>query len=690
MIGVKVERMNNRYLILIIFVIIFSFILILRLFDLQVVHGEEYKAKSEKKLNRIATSYAPRGDIYDRNGKLLATSEVIYNLNLYRTKKKNDELNELLINIADILLKNGDKYVNNFPIDFETLSFKYSNEKLKNWKKENSINENATVAEAIATFTSKYKLHEYDDVDKSVLIPLRYELSTVGYSNYKAVTIAEGISQESVHELEEKNFELSGIYIYKDTKRIYPYGNTLSHIIGYTGKINATEYESRKDQGYTLNSIIGKSGVERSFENYLRGINGTKRIEMDSSGVINNEEELEKSRKGADLYLTIDIDFQKKTEEALAKIIQRIQNGDINKLKFEDATTGAAVVTNVKTGEVLSIASFPDFNPQDFVDGLSNEKYNQYFNDKDKPMYNRAIQGLYPPGSTFKMVTGIAGIESGAVGVDEYIKDVGIFNMGHKPACWLWNARKQVHGNVNARTALKVSCNYYYYEVSSRMGIDTLAEYARKFGLGEKTGIEVYGEEKGTVSSREYINEQNEKGKNLTWSIGDTLSSAIGQSYNLYTPVQMCQYISTIANKGHRTDLTILKDIKYEKDNDLKIEEVKNEIDSNLGVLEQKREDIEIKDTTLKAIFEGMKSVTGDRGGTVYGTFNDFPIEVAGKTGTATSGNGSDNAWFVGFAPYDDPEIAVVVIVEHGGHGYFTAWAVKDIMESYFGFNNET
>ena len=347
------------------------------------------------------------------------------------------------------------------------------------------------------------------------------------------------------------------------------------------------------------------------------------------------------------------------------------------------------MVLEVETGEVLALASYPSYNPQDFIDGINNAEYAQYFDNKDKPMFNRAVQGTYPPGSTFKMVTGIAAIESGGIGVNEMVKDTGVFYLGHKPACWIWNSRRQVHGNVNAKTALMVSCNYYYYEVASRIGIDKIAEYARKFGLGEKTGIELYGEAAGTVASREYVEKLNQRGAKKTWTIGDTLSASIGQSYNLLTPLQMCYYLSTLANKGNKTEVTIVKDIIDAKGNFLEKEGFKKVVDEKLGIEEKKLENVEISESTIGAIFEGMRSVTGDHGGTVYGTFSDFPIEVAGKTGTATSGNGSDNAWFVGFAPYHKPEIAVVVIVEHGGHGYFTAKAVKDIMEEYFGYNND-
>lgn len=685
----KIDSFNTRYMILIILVCFISFILLGQLFNLQIVNGESYREQSEKRLARETESYAPRGNIYDRYGKLLVTSETVYVLQLYRTKITTELLNDVLLKIANILEKNGDTYYNNLPIDFETMEFTKSEESIKSWKQTQKMKEDLDVAGVISFLKEKYEIKQEELNDIKKIMIMRYEISTNGYSSYKAVTLAKSISEESMLELEEKSAELSGIYITKQPIRKYLTGSIAAHILGYTGKISSEEYSKKKELGYSLNDIIGKSGIESSFEDYLRGQNGKKRLEMDSYGRISNEEEMEESTMGDSVVLTIDLDLQTKTEEVLEDIVLKIQNGELNNTKYEDATAGAAVVLEVKTGEVLALASYPSYQPQDFVDGINQEEYNKYFNNEDKPMYNRAIQGTYPPGSTFKMITGIAGIESGGIGVNEMVNDVGIFYLGHKPACWIWNSRRQVHGNVNAKTALMVSCNYYYYEVASRIGIDKIAEYAKKFGLGEKTGIELYGESSGILASKEYVEELNAKGVKKTWTIGDTLSASIGQSYNTFTPLQMCYYISTLANKGKKTQVTLVKDIIRADGSVLNHEEVAKNIQEKLGLEEKELEDIEISESTIEAIFEGMRSVTGDQGGTVYGTFNSFPIEVAGKTGTATSGNGSDNAWFVGFAPYDNPEIAVVVIVEHGGHGYFTARAVKDIMEEYFGYNND-
>mgnify|MGYP003292470207 CR=1 FL=1 len=660
-----------------------------QLFNLQIVNGESYREQSEKRLVRESETYAPRGEIYDRYGKLLVTNEASYVLQLYRTKIDDDELNQVLLKIAGILEKNNDTYYNELPINFETMEFTKSESAMKTWKKNNKMDEDLDVMQVIEFLKEKYEVASENMESIKKILAMRYEISSNGYSSYRAVTLAKNISYQSVLEIEERNAELSGVYITKQPTRKYMAGSIASHIIGYTGKISDAEYKSRKDLGYSLNDIIGKSGIESTFEEYLRGKNGSKRLEMDAYGRISNEEELDESMMGNSVVLTIDLDLQTKTEEVLADIIKKIQNGEFNGTKYKDATAGSAVVLDVKTGEVLAMASYPTYVPEDFIDGINNEEYKKYFQNKDTPMFNRAIQGTYPPGSTFKMITGIAAIESSGIGVNEHVNDTGVFYLGHKPACWIWNSRRQVHGNVNAKTALMVSCNYYYYEVASRIGIDKIAEYARKFGLGEKTGIELYGEASGTVASREYVAKLNERGAKKTWTIGDTLSAAIGQSYNTYTPLQMCYYISTLANKGKKTEVTVVKDVIDAEGKSLNMSEVKTTIDKKLGIEEKQLEDVEVSDETINAIFEGMRSVTGDHGGTVYGTFSSFPIEVAGKTGTATSGNGSDNAWFVGFAPYDDPEIAVVVIVEHGGHGYFTARAVKDIMEEYFGYNND-
>ncbi len=683
------NNVGTRFNILMIIVCIIGIVFVCQLFNLQIVNGESYRQQSENRLVREIKITAPRGEIYDRYGKLLVTSVTGYNVNLYYTKISKVELNEVLLKLANILVKNNDTYSNNFPIDFETMAFKKSDESAKNWKLSNKISGDASVEEVIEFYKKKYEI-QYEDInDVKKVIALRYEIVTKGYSSFKSVVLAKKISNESMLEIEERGNELSGIVVTTYPIRKYLTQNVASHIIGYIGRIGSNEYKKKKDLGYNQNDMIGKSGVEATFEEFLRGKDGVLRLEMDSEGRVTDKEETVESEMGSSVILTIDLDLQTKAEEVLEKYIKKIQTGGFAE-KCEDAKAGALVVLDVKTSEVLALASYPEYNPDEFTDGISASEYKKYFENSDMPMFNRAIQGTYSPGSTFKMVTTIAAIESGTIGIREQILTKGVYDKGHKPACWIWKGYKTTHGLVDAEKALKVSCNYYFYDVSYRMGIDTLSRYASLFGLGTRTGIELPGEVSGTLASREYIQKLNEKdGGKRQWMIADTLSAGIGQSYNSFTPIQMAYYIATLANGGVKNDLTILRDVVDSSGKDVSNDDVNAIVDKKIDKPDINLGDLGISKETINTIFEGMRSVTGETGGTAYSTFKSFPIEVAGKTGTATASSGSDHAWFVGFAPYNDPEIAVVCVIEHGGHGAYTAPAVKEVMEEYFGYDNK-
>jgi len=679
----------RRYDVLMAFVCLVGIIYIYRLFSMQIVNGANYREQSEKRLVREVKTVAPRGNIYDRYGKLMVSSEISYNVQLYYTKIEKEVLNNNLLVLANILESNGDTYFNHFPINFEEMTFKDGEDAAKNWKKSLKLEEDADANEVIEYYRNKYKIMQTDRNEIKKIIALRYEIEINGYSSYRSVTLAKNISESSMLMIEEQSNSLSGVNIATQPTRKYLAGNVGAHIIGYVGPISSDEYEAKKELGYLQNDIIGKTGIEATFEDFLRGQNGTKRVEMDSKGIISDEIETIDSVMGNSVVLTIDMDLQAKSEEVLEKYVEKIQKGEYAE-KFSDAKAGALVVLDVKTSEVLALASYPTYNPDEFTDGISNEEYAKYFQDEDRPMYNRAIQGIYSPGSTFKPLTAIAAIESGAITVKEKVVDRGVYDKGHRPVCWIWSSYRSTHGAVDVATALKVSCNYYFYEVGYRMGIDNLSKYARLFGLGRKTGVELIGEEAGTLASKEYLNLLTQRdGKERTWMIGDTLSAAIGQSYNSFTPIQMAYYIATLANGGVKNELTILKDVVSAEGESLSGDYVDSVIDAKINKEKQEYGSLNINKDTLSAVFEGMRSVTGETGGTAYSTFASFPIEVAGKTGTATASSGSANAWFVGFAPYDDPEIAVVCVIEHGGHGGYTAPVVKEVMEEYFGYNND-
>ena len=583
---------NSRYNILIIFICLVGLSFIIKLYDLQIVNGQSYREQSEKRLVREVTVKAPRGEIYDRYGKLIVTNEIGYDLCLYYTKIEKTKLNEILLKVANILEKNQDEYINNFPINFEDMTFTKSETNMQNWKKSNQIKEDADVYEVIEIFKQKYEISTDNIEEIKKIIPMRYEIASKGYTSYKSVTLAKEISVESMLEIEERNNEFSGINISKYPKRKYLAGITAAHILGYTGPISSDEYKVKKEEGYSQNDTIGKGGVEATFEDFLRGEDGKSRLEMDSKGRITSEEVINESKMGDSIVLTIDLDLQRKAEAVLEKYIKQIQNGGFSE-KFADAKAGSLVVLDVKTSEVLAMASYPSYNPEEFTDGISNSEYKKYFSNEDRPMYNRAIQGTYSPGSTFKMVTAIAGLESGAVGLNETIYDKGRYDKAHKPVCWIYSGYRGSHGNVDAETALKVSCNYYFYEIAYRMGIDTLSEYVKKFGLGIKTGIELLGESSGVIASREYLNRLSERdGKNRVWMVGDTLSAAIGQSYNSFTPIQMAYYIATLANSGVKNEVSILKQVISSNGEEVKREEVINVVDKKTGSKEVETGDL--------------------------------------------------------------------------------------------------
>lgn len=390
---------------------------------------------------------------------------------------------------------------------------------------------------------------------------------------------------------------------------------------------------------------------------------------------------------GSNVVLTIDSKLQKIAEDALKDNIEKIRSGGFG--KAYDAKGGSCVVMNVKTGEVLAMASYPDYNPQSFADGISNEEWKSYSENKSYPLLNKAIQSAYEPGSIFKMVTAIAGLESNNITLTEKINDTGVYGKyGGAWKCWYYTDYHRGHGYLNVIGAIEKSCNYFFYETADRMGIDILDKYAKYFGLGTKTGIELPSEASGVLASKEYA-----KSINANWNPGDTINAAIGQGYNKFTPLQMTKYISMIANGGKNINVSIIKTIQNSDGTEVSKEEINKFVNEKLGLIEdEQNEDISLNSEYIKAVKEGMRSVTSGESGTAYVRFKDFNIEVGGKTGSAEAGkdeNKNDivNAWFAAFAPYDNPEIAVVVMVENGGHGNYTAEAVRNIMAEYFGMN---
>lgn len=682
------KKIKLRYNIVSTFIYGVGIILLVQLFNLQIVNGSEYREKSNTRLTRETTLEAARGNILDQSGNKLATTSLGYSLELYKTKIDNDLLNNTLLKLTEILEKNGDSYVDTFPIKVDPFEFKISEEAQKEFKKKYNIDEDKTAEECFYIFKDKYKINNDDINNTRKIITLRYAISKNGYSNIKPVELSSNIGTVSLAQISEQSADLPGVSINTKARRTYTSGSLASHILGYVGKIDENELKGKEDR-YGLNDIIGKTGIEYIMEEYLKGTNGIKQVDMSVEGTVTDEDTAKEAVAGCDVVLTLDANLQKVTEDTLKSSIQEIE--DENGVTV---TGASAVVMRASTGEVLAMASYPDFNPGDFTGGISTEKWNYYTNIEESdyasmhPFVNRAISSPSSPGSTYKMATAIAGLETGAIEINEKICDTGRYTRyrDYQPYCW----NRSGHGYLNVTNAIVKSCNYFFYEVGNRVGIENLAKYTRALGLGKKTGIELLGEEAGYVAGPE-----TSKALGTEWYGGNTLAAAIGQENNTFTTVQMAKYTSIIANGGNDVDVSIIKQVINSEGSEIPKEEVDKYVKNRLNIEDDNEEKVSFDPENIDAVREGMRGVTTETGGTAYSTFRNFDIEVGGKTGSAQTerfdenGKKITNAWFVGFAPFDEPEIAIVVMIENGQAGGKAAIPARDIIAEYFGMNAE-
>ena len=667
--------LENRELVLSFILVVISIIFIFQLFNLQIINGASYREQAENKIVRTETVSASRGEIYDRNGVLLATNKLTYNLELYRTKVDTSLTNDSIVELVNILTSNGDDVYSTFPINDtqDNFSDEYLNDNdlRVEFLESIELGTDATFEDAINYYVELYGAQDYSYEDKIKIIKVKYEANLNGYSLFNSAIIAKNISKNSVAQIEELKSRLYGVNIVSVPQRYYVSDTFACHILGYVSKISNDEYNNLKENGYTINSTIGKSGVEESMETYLKGQDGEKKVVTDSNGNVTSEAVTKEAVSGNNVTLTIDYRIQQVVENALQNTLQNLQNGTSTGEPIPEAKAGSCVVLDVETGEVLAMASYPTYNINSFVDGISTQEWNALIEDDQNPMFNRAISGTYSPGSTYKMLVGMAGLASGGITVDELYTDPGIYPYSYNPKCWIYTAHNTTHGTINLTGAIKGSCNCYFYEVGRRIGISQIVEWAKNFGLGQKTGIELSGEATGNIAG------ENQDG----WSLGDTLSASIGQSTNLFTPLQLANYISTIANGGILNKVSLIKNVGNDISS-VPLSQVAEYMKEFTGVnFETKSLDIS---QYINPIKEGMYAVTTETGGTAADIFADSNVEVAGKTGTAQVSSGANNAIFVGFAPYDNPKIAVVAVVEHGDEGYYLAPMVKEITNEYF------
>ena len=479
-----------------------------------------------------------------------------------------------------------------------------------------------------------------------------------GHSGFNPIRIKTDVTPDIVSIIEEQKSQYPGVVIEVTPIRDYILKQEGAHTFGYVSEINDAELEKMKDEGYKSGDIIGKFGLEKVYDKELRGENGGQQVEVDVSGkpvqILGRKEPV----PGDDLELTIDINLQQAAEKAVDEQLTQI-----------GAHAAAAVVMNPQTGEILAMVSRPAFDPNLFAHGISSKDWNQLNNNPYHPMDNKTITGEYPPGSTFKIGTGTAALTEGVVTPDEQI-----FDSGHHWIIPKGNADGEALGWLNFRTALAHSDNVYFYEMGNRLGIDRLEKYARMFGLGAKTGIDLPYEATGLVANRRYKEKNFDDGE---WYLSETFDAAIGQGFNLVTPLQAAMVMGEIAADGKRYKPHVVNRI-IAPDGSV-VKDFQPELLSQLDVPEE----------DIKLVQDGLHDVT--KYGTAASSFRGFTVDIAGKTGTAENSQGRDHGWFVAYGPFDNPNIVVAVIVENGGYGSQSAVPIgRKILEAAFGLNQDS
>ncbi|MEW6585244.1 MAG: penicillin-binding protein 2 [Nitrospirota bacterium] len=572
------KETSEKITILSYIVILLVFFLALRLWQLQLLQGDEYRRLSEANRMRIINMPAPRGIIYDRNGIPLVKNTAYFSASI-------------------------------IPSEFEGNDFHALSELL-----------NISVEEIA------------DRMRKS------------GSSPFVPIRLKQGLSSEEVACIEARRSDFPGLFIDIEVSRDYIYGDVAAHLIGYLGKLSESQAKDPAFKDIPLDTFIGQWGVEKLFDGVLRGTPGERVIEVNALG---REIRFLKEKtpiKGKDITLSIDINLQKAAEQAF---------GD---------RAGALVALKPETGEILGLISRPSFDPNLFTKGIRYEDWDRITGDVKKPMLNRALQSQYPPGSTFKIITAIAGLDQGVIAPDTRVTCRGGISFGRwRFGCW----RSEGHGTVSLHRAIVESCDVFFYEVGRRLGIDKMHDYAVDFGLGTKTGIELARERQGLIPSSQWKLET----KKEPWYLGETYNAAIGQGYVAVTPIQLALMMGAVANGGNIYKPTLIKDSE--------------------PVLTGK---VKARHESIEAVKKGLFGVVNENGGTGWAARSSIPI--GGKTGTAQvvamkSGLSyqerfRDHAWFVAFAPVEKPEIALTVFVEHGGHGGAAAAPIaKKAIEAY-------
>ncbi|MBU5625784.1 penicillin-binding protein A [Oscillibacter sp. MSJ-2] len=659
------------------------------LYSTQIVHGQDYLEQSVRTITQRETVEASRGILTDRNGKTLVSNRLSYTLTFDSSLlDKGENEAEAIWNLIQLCQRYGVEWVENLPITAQA-PFAFALDGLDSTQSSRFIKylqankwiadslpasyraEEMTRQEQLSAYLKESGLSadtllagmrtvlgvpaSYSDSQARSVMGVQYELAVRKLVNTSAYIFAVDVSTEMISEITDGDYP--GVKVGSSSVRDYQ-TDAAAHILGFVGRME-DEYEELKDKGYSLDDLVGKSGVELAFEEYLHGTDGTRVVSKNSEGKTTSELYTKAPQPGSTVSLTIDLPFQEAVETALAKTV-----GDMTE-KDGISRGGGAAVVQVGTGEVMALASYPTYNLATYSQDSAELNTRE-----DAPLFNRATQGTYPPGSTFKPLTAIAALEEGVVTPSEKIRDTGRWYYpqmiaGSEPFglnCW----NRSGHGLVNITEAITVSCNYFFYQMGYLLGIDRIDEYAAAFGLGQPTGIEI-DEKSGTLASPAA-----REAAGGTWYGGDTVQAAIGQSDHLFTPLQLANYVATIVSGGKHYPAHLLKSVKSYDNSELLYAGVPDPLNT-----------VSISDSTLNVVKTGMHGLVTS--GSLSSYFANCVVDAGAKTGTAQLGAKiKDNGILVCFAPYDDPEIALAIVIEKGGSGAALASTAVEILNSYF------
>jgi len=674
------KRVLIRCVFLIVILVAVFSVFTVRLLKLQVVYGEELLSQASDTVTVRQTVTAARGEMVDRYGRVIAGNRVGYNISLNRLYLPDDRLNDTLYEVVKILQSSGENWSDTMPLsrsqpwsfvgeDSREESGAVDTDAVERMKSLLGLSTVATAENVWNQMVRRYELEKYDTDVQRILCGIRYEMELREYSTVTPFTLATDVSIKTVTAIRERSRELVGVEVEEESVRYYADGSLMPHVLGSIGPIYKEEYEELKGQ-YNMNDTIGKSGLEKAFEEELRGVDGTEQIVRASDGSILSRTTVQEPVPGDTLVLTVDSYLQGQVNVALEKLVATIsgyatQSISASQKALGEAEGAAAVVIDCKTGGILACATYPSYDLN-----LYSISYYDYLEDSLRPLFNRALYGTYRPGSSFKTCTALTGLLTGEIDRSSTVYCGGTYTYyapTYTPGCLMHG-----HGNapINVVDALQTSCNIFFYDVGRRVGAHALVNTASTLGLGVKTGVEI-GEAEGSLSSPETRQAQIDAGLEVeSWQEGDILQASIGQLDTYLTPVQLATWTAALANHGvryktHFVGATVNADYSQ-------ITEIPVEI---WGQLEDKNNAFEV-------VEEGMVAASILGSSSPY--LGNYPYRIATKTGTPQQSATVTNSTLLAYGPTEDPEIAVAVVVEKCANSYWLTQAVVDIFDAYY------